>query len=133
MKNMTLMLAAALLCACAPKYNYTRADLDQKPLPSEVVVIVDYFAVVDDVGELWDYKQEFNDKRINRFRELVSDLLGSSGYLVADKGIISSGLGLSSHIEFDYYIDGKKQDQPRSATVHNLKSMDSMTRKCRPQ
>ncbi len=112
MKIIPLLLAATLLCACAPKYNYTKADLGQTPLPSDVVVIYDYLAVVDDVGKRWDYKQDDNDQNIDKYGRLISELLRAHGYQMSEQGLVSSGLGLSNEIEFDYYVDGDKQENP---------------------
>jgi len=60
-------MAPLILSACAPGFQFTQADLEHRQLPQEVVIVVDYLAVTDDVGQLWDYKEEKNVDNIRRF------------------------------------------------------------------
>lgn len=110
-KKWLALICTLLVCACAPVYQYTRPDLEPENLPSQVVVVLDYLSIVDDVGARWDYRESVNQKNIKLLERLANDLLKTHGFNSADKFLTSSGLGLDEDFLVDYYVDGQPGEE----------------------
>lgn len=101
------------LTACQPKGSY----LYQFPQTAnisinEVVVIIDYLNLRDDLGKNWDFDSAHHRLILNQLLNQINHKLRQDGYPKVKQYLLSSGLLIKAPMTVDHYVDGELQQQP---------------------
>jgi hypothetical protein len=105
-----LLLIVFGLTACQPKgtliYHYPNPDeysIDQ------VVVVIDYLNLKDDIGKLWDFDAYYHQQVLNKLLTDVDWQLQQSGYPKVNAYLLSSGLLINNPFAVEHYIKDELQ------------------------
>ncbi len=114
MKRPSLLLIFTFfgLAACQPKGSL----LYQYPTPEnytidQVLVVIDYLNLKDDIGRYWDFDSYYHQQTLNRLLADVNLELQQSGYPKVQSYLLSSGLLINNEWAVEHYIDEQLQDQ----------------------
>lgn len=110
--KLTIIMLSLALFGCAGNFQYTKSDMRHLPSQTEVIVIYDYLALKDDIGELLDFEESKNQEGIETYGTLMKDMLENHGFSVSEKTLRSSGLGAPPNTVVEHHVDGKKADEP---------------------
>lgn len=106
-----MLLAVLILSACGPKYSYVKTKFaNEKPKVENVLLVLDYVSLKDDVGELWDYKEDYNIKHMDKTYNEIKNSLQAKGYNILDTELKASGLLMEDEYQAEHYKGGKLKD-----------------------
>ncbi|TDR20737.1 hypothetical protein [Marinicella litoralis] len=100
------------LIACQPKGSL----MYQFPEPQnyavdQVMVVIDYLNLKDDIGKLWDFDSYYHQQILNKLLADVDRQLHQSGYPKINKYLLSSGLLIKDTFAVEHYIEDQIQDE----------------------
>lgn len=107
-----VVVVVVLLTACQPKGSY----LYQYPKATEheinqLMVVIDYLNLKDDVGKHWDFDSYYHQKILNLVFKEIDTELQSAGYPKANSYLLSSGLLINNQWAVEHYIEDQFQDE----------------------
>ena len=111
-KIIILTLLSFALFSCAPKYDYVKTKFEHDVPPvKNVLLVLDYVSLKDDVGKLWDFDENYNLKQLDKNYAQLKTLIENKGYTVINKSLKASGLLMDSEYQAEHYVDKKLQDK----------------------
>jgi len=128
MKRLKLLLFMTFgLAACQPKgsfiYQYPKTNDIQI---DQVMLVVDYLNLRDDVGKYWDFDSYYHQQTLNKLLFDVDLQLQQSGYPEVQSYLLSSGLLINQEFAVEHYIKEQLQDTllypPYILALHNMDS-----------
>lgn len=103
------------LTACQPKGSYIYQNPKTENFPIEqVVVVIDYLNLRDDIGEYWDFDSYYHQKTLDHLFAQVKAQLNEAGYPKINSYLLSSGLLLKDSFAVEHYV----QDQPKEGMLY---------------
>ncbi len=99
------------LMACQPKGSliYQYPDTENIGI-NQLVVVIDYLNLRDDIGKYWDYDSYYHQKTLDHLLAQTNDTMQQNGYPPAESYLLSSGLLIKNDFPVEHYI--KEQLQP---------------------
>ncbi len=117
MKNYKLLLLLLpVMCvgltACQPKGTtlYQHPDAQNHPI-DEMVVVIDYLNLRDDIGQYWDFDSYFHQKILNKLLNDIVAVTQEAGYPPISSYLLSSGLLMNNEFAVEHYIDETLQPE----------------------
>jgi hypothetical protein len=111
MKKIILTTLTFTLMACAPKYSFVKTKFDNEaPQIENILFVLDYVSLKDDVGELWDFDENKNIKNMDKMYSQIENILKSKGYNVLKSNLKASGLLINDEYQAEHYLDKKLQE-----------------------
>ncbi len=115
MKNFKLLLfLIPVMCfglmGCQPKGTtlYQNPTPEQYPI-KQMMVVIDYLNLRDDVGTYWDFDSYYHQKVLNLLLNDTTSLLQQAGYPKVDAYLLSSGLLIRNEFAVEHYINEELQ------------------------
>ncbi|MGJ8662523.1 MAG: hypothetical protein ACSHWU_02685 [Marinicella sp.] len=110
-KTLLCLLCFGLM-ACQPKGQL----LYQFPTPQsypvdQVMVVIDYINLRDDVGKYKDFDSYYHQQTLNKLLADIDLKLQQSGYPKVNSYLLGSGLLIKHEFAVEHYIDDQLQDQ----------------------
>ena len=109
MKTKLILLCIVVLAGCSSSYQYRRSEAINTETIRNVVVVVDYVSITDDIGELLNYDLQVNIDHMEALESIALDQLQKAGYSVSTSRLRGSGFGMPGHLEFEMYENGEDQ------------------------
>ncbi len=115
MKKLTLVIIVLIiLSSCAPKKAYVKQDFTQgKPQIEHILLLLDFTSLKDDIGEIWDFDEDYNIKQQDRIYSHISQLLQNKGFDVLPMSLKTSGLLIHPDLAVEHY----KQKELQSSLI----------------
>ncbi len=100
------------LVACQPKGSL----IYQYPKPNEyqidqVMVVIDYLNLRDDVGKYWDFDSYYHQKTLNLLLAQTNEVVHQAGYPLIQSYLLTSGLLIKNNFPVEHYIDEQLQTE----------------------
>lgn len=112
MKNIFIIVLLFSIVACVPKFDYVKTKFEHDIPPIEnILLVLDYISLKDDVGKIWDYDESYNIKQMDKHYAQIKSLLQAKGYNVLDSSLKASGLLMNSEYQAEHYLNGKLQEE----------------------
>ena len=105
----SIILCVCLLTGCSSSYQYRRSADTSSHHISNVVVVVDYVSITDDVGELMNYDLDLNIEQMEALENIAIQQLRKTGFSPSTSRLRGSGLGMPGYLEFELYENGEDQ------------------------
>ena len=98
------------LAACQPKGSliYQYPNPEQLAI-DEVVVVIDYLNLRDDVGKYWDFDSYFHQKSLDHLLVQANQTLQQAGYPAVHAYLLSSGLLINNDLPVEHYYQDQLQ------------------------
>lgn len=113
------------LVGCQPKgsFVYQFPNTDQIQI-DQVMVVIDYLNLRDDLGQYWDYDSYYHQKTLNKLLIQVDTELQHAGYPPTQSYLLSSGLLIKTDFPVEHYIKEQLQTEllypPYSLAQQNI-------------
>lgn len=100
------------LLACQPKgaylYQYPNAENHEI---NQVMLVIDYLNLKDDVGKYWDFDSHYHQKVLNQLLHKINSQLSKAGYPQVNTYLLSSGLLFKTDFSVEHYIQDQLQNE----------------------
>ena len=111
-KIIILTLLSLALISCTSKYDYVKTNFEHDvPSVKNVLLVLDYVSLKDDVGKLWDFDENYNLKQLDNNYAQIKTLIEDKGYTVINKTLKASGLIIDNQYQAEHYLDKKLQEK----------------------
>ncbi len=99
-----------VLTACQPKGSllYQFPEPEQYPV-KQVLVVIDYLNLRDDVGKYWDFDSYYHQATLDRLLAQANASLQQAGYPAVQSYLLSSGLLINNDFPVEHYIKDQLQ------------------------
>ncbi|WP_395374275.1 hypothetical protein [Marinicella sp. W31] len=104
-----IIFCVFILTGCSSSYQYRRAAAPETHTISNVVVVVDYVSITDDVGKLMNYDLDLNIEQMEALESIAIEQLENKGFAPSSSRLRGSGLGMPGFLEFELYENGEDQ------------------------
>lgn len=92
------------LASCQPKGTYTYQYPENIEFPiNNMVVVIDYLNLKDDVGKYWDFDSYYHQKTLDHLLSQVESILLQEGYPKVSAFLLSSGLLIKNEFAVEHY------------------------------
>lgn len=110
MKKAFLLTLSFILISCTPKYDFVKTKFDNgKPQVKNIMLVLDYVTLKDDVGKLYDFDENYNLKHMNLMYSKIKSLVETRGFSVLPETLKASGLLIDSEYQAEHYLNKKLQ------------------------
>lgn len=112
-KNFNLIVFICFaLTACQPKGSLTyRYPTPEQYDIKQVMVVIDYLNLRDDVGKLWDFDSYYHQKTLDQLLAQVNEQLQLAGYPAVEAYLLSSGLLIKNDFAVEHYFNEQLQPE----------------------
>ncbi len=116
-KNITVIyflcgvLFLLMMVGCAsvnPVYVNKNHDMNLEV--SQVMIMVEYLELKDDVIRYWNFNEDTNIEQQDLLYDVAENMLREKGYHVITDSLKTSGLVVARDFYVDHYVDNKRQD-----------------------
>jgi hypothetical protein len=114
-QRITILAFFAFLVSCTPtNYVYVKKFNHVKPKIEQVLIMVEYLDVKDDIKGLWNFEETTNLTKQDELYTFASAVVKSKGYELSPSYLKTSGLIIDRSFLVDHYIQKQKQEMPIS-------------------
>ncbi|MCX7552535.1 hypothetical protein OS175_01490 [Marinicella sp. S1101] len=100
------------LAACQPKGSFTYQHPAPETYPiNQVVVVIDYLNLGDDVGKYWDFDSFYHQRILDDTFLQTKQFLANNGYPAVSAYLLSSGLLIDPEFAVEHYIQDQAQEK----------------------